>query len=96
MLSSQIYDIEIIRIDPVTDGSNLRALTDVRIEWVELRKCRVIQQVGQRAYVSPPQLETSRKSGSGYYPVAKICDSQRWKMATEMVLDDCRQKGIIT
>ena len=95
MLSSQIYDIEIIRIDPVTDGSNLRALTDVRIEWVELRKCRVIQQVGMRTYVSPPQLEPSRKSGS-YYPVAKICDKQRWKMATEMVLDDCRQKGIIT
>ena len=42
-MSFSDIDVEVIRISPVTHGSNLHALVDVRIGNIEIKNFRVIQ-----------------------------------------------------
>ena len=53
---------KVLKLRTVTTRGNLRALADVEVAvfgslWIKLYGCRIIQQVGQRAYVSLPQGE---------------------------------------
>ena len=95
-MSFSDIDVEVIRISPVTHGSNLHVLVDVRIGNIEIKNFRVIQQPGMRSYVSAPQMEYTRANGSkGYFPVVKICDKQKRQLVAEVVLKACRKSGMV-
>lgn len=54
----------VLKLRPVTNRGNLRALADVEISFeigasIIFRGCRVIQQDGQRPYVALPQVEAA-------------------------------------
>ncbi len=51
-------DITVIKIQPLTHTGNLRAFADVKIGPVEIKGFRVIQQPGQKAWVSVPQQQS--------------------------------------
>ncbi len=55
------------------DGAgNLKAFCDIRYAEVLICGCRIIQQPGQRAWVSPPQREQPGPDGKRqFYPVVK-------------------------
>jgi len=63
--------VEVLRLVPVHNRGNLQAFADVRVETpigiFIFRRCRVIQQPGQRAYVSLPQEEWTGRDGKRGY-----------------------------
>ncbi len=65
----------LIRVEnlKLLDGAgNLKAFCDIRYPEVLICGCRIIQQPGQRAWVSPPQREQSGSDGKRqFYPVVK-------------------------
>lgn len=62
---------------PVNGKGNLRAFADVEVNSTFiLHSCRVIQQPGQRPWVSMPQAEVLKDGQKLYYPIVKILDKQ--------------------
>lgn len=62
---------------PVNGKGNLRAFADVEVNSTFiLHSCRVIQQPGQRPWVSMPQAEVLKDGQKPYYPIVKILDKQ--------------------
>lgn len=62
---------------PVNGKGNLRAFADVGVNSTFiLHSCRVIQQPGQRPWVSMPQAEVLKDGKKLYYPIVKILDKQ--------------------
>jgi hypothetical protein len=47
-------NIEVLELRPVKKG-NLRAFATLAIRGIVIRDCRIVQQPGQPAWVSPPQ-----------------------------------------
>jgi DNA-binding cell septation regulator SpoVG len=66
-------EVSVVRLRPVAHSGNLRAF-HVRVGPLVLRSLRVIQQPGQRAYVSMPQVSDEE----GHYPLLK-CDDEALK-----------------
>lgn len=61
MLSQKI---EVIKINPVNGGGNLRAFVDIRLtDGTVIRGLRIVQQPGQKAWVSPPQRDWKDDEG---------------------------------
>lgn len=54
--------IEVIAIRPVPNG-NLRAFVSVRVGDITIHDCRIVQQPGQRPWVSLPQQEYTTRDG---------------------------------
>lgn len=60
--------IIIEKIKPIDKG-NLKAFVDIKLgDSIVINGCRIVQQPGQKAWVSMPQNEVEGK----YYPVVKI------------------------
>lgn len=63
--------VEVLRIVPVANRGNLQAFADVKLSTplgaFIFRRCRVIQQPNQRAYVSLPQEEWTGRNGKRGY-----------------------------
>lgn len=72
--------VAVLRIFPVQGRGNLRAFADVQLTTplgiFIFRRCRVIQQAGQRAYVSLPQEEWEGRDGKrGYTTLVTLPDA---------------------
>lgn len=78
--------VKVVSVRMVSNRGNLRALASVQIGPLQIHDFRVIQQEGQRAYVSAPQLEWKDGQGrSQYKPLLSYPES--WKDAiSEAVL----------
>lgn len=72
-------NIVVHSIHPVNDQGNLRAFADVTMDGDRSPRWRIIQQSGQRAWVSPPQITyDSRVTGETIYrPAISITKEQR-------------------
>jgi len=69
--------VRVVKLTPVDDKGNLRAFADVEVNSTFiLHSCRVIQQPGQRPWVSMPQAEVLKDGKKLYYPIVKILDKQ--------------------
>ena len=68
-------EVSVVRLRPVAHSGNLRAFADVRVGPLVLRSLRVIQQPGQRAYVSMPQVSDEE----GHYFPLITCDDEALK-----------------
>jgi DNA-binding cell septation regulator SpoVG len=75
--------IQVIKVKALESGGNLKAFVDVRIGAVVIRGCRVVQQPGQKAWVSMPQT----KSGEKYYAVVEIESEGLRNRVREVVLE---------
>jgi DNA-binding cell septation regulator SpoVG len=73
--------VEVTNIRAVPGGTgNLRAYASVKIGPLVIHDCRLIQQNGQRAWVSPPQSSWKTSSGeTKYKPLIEWPD--HWKDA---------------
>jgi DNA-binding cell septation regulator SpoVG len=62
--------IQVLKVKPLDNGGNLRAFASVRIGAVVIHSVRIVQQPGQKPWVSMPQT----KSGDPpkYYPIVEI------------------------
>lgn len=63
------------------DRGNLKAFVTVRIGPLTVRDFRIVQQPGQRAYVSAPQAEYEMNGQRRYKPLLEY--PQEWKEAIQ-------------
>lgn len=70
-------NVRVTRIKPVVGKGNLKAFIDIVIgDYISIHGCRVIQQEGQRPWVSMPQSEHVKDGQKKYYTVIKILDKR--------------------
>lgn len=77
--------IKVVATYPTAQAGTVKALANIMIgEALEIRGCKIIQQPGQKAWVSLPD----RKSpdGNGYFPVVKAHDARLMEAITAAVL----------
>jgi hypothetical protein len=72
--------VKILEVKPMERG-NLRAFVKIQIGPLVMSDFRIIQQPGQRAYVSPPQSEYEVSGKKRYKPLLEYPDV--WKDAIE-------------
>jgi len=69
--------IHITKITPMIGKGNLKAFVDIVIDdIISIYGCRVIQQEGQRPWVSMPQIEYQKNGQKKYFAVIKILDKK--------------------
>jgi len=69
--------IHIMKITPMIGKGNLKAFVDIVInDTISIYGCRVIQQEGQRPWVSMPQVEYQKNGHKKYFAVVKILDEK--------------------
>jgi hypothetical protein len=65
----------VLKVHPVTGAGALKAFVTVKVGCVEIDDCRVVQQDGQRAWCSLPQVPVRAKadgSGAGWRSIIRI------------------------
>ena len=83
-------NIQVLRVVKVTGGGNLRAFADVRVGEITICDCKVIQQLGQRAYVTGPQ----KQVGERWYPLVKMSGGLRDRVQA-CVLQEAVNRGLV-
>lgn len=66
--------IEIIALRPLPNGGSLKAFASVRLGGVTIHDCRVVQQPGQRPWVSLPQREYETDGQKKYSAVVELSE----------------------
>ena len=70
---------------------NLRGFAEVRIGEITICDCRIIQCVGQKAYVTGPQ----KQVGLRFYPLVRLSSDLREKVQA-VVINAALQMGLVT
>jgi DNA-binding cell septation regulator SpoVG len=84
--------IKVVSVHPTAQTGPIRAFVTITIgEALEIRGCKVIQQVGQRAWVSLP--DRKNEEGTGYFPIVKALDDRLKTAITAAVLEAWRNGG---
>ena len=75
--------VDVVKIRPIQGKGNLLAFASIQIAGkLILNDCRLIQQPGQKAWVSPPQNQYTDKEGkTKYTPLAEW--PKEWNEAIE-------------
>lgn len=81
------YDIEVISIKRLKDCRSLKAFASIRFGGIEIHGLRIVQQPGQKAWVSLPQVEYNRDGKKCYYPMITIHDKRLKAAITQAVLE---------
>jgi hypothetical protein len=50
-----MQQIEVLDLKPLEKPGNLKAFVSVQVHGITIRDCRIVQQPGQQAWLSPPQ-----------------------------------------
>lgn len=80
-----IKRIEVVALRPM-DRGNLKAFVSVRLGGVTIHDCRIVQQSGQRAWVSMPQREYADAEGQKKYSaVVELSDALK-KVVADLIL----------
>ena len=81
---AKLPKIRVVALRTLPDG-NVRAFVSVKIGPIVLHGFKVVQQPGQRAYVSLPQVEYNDASGKRRFsPLLELPDT--WKNALQVAI----------
>ena len=75
--------IRVVAVQPLAGAGNLKAFADVQIDGLTVKGFRVIQQSGQRAWVSVPQQQA--KDGR-YFNIVEFADKAELDLVRQAVL----------
>jgi DNA-binding cell septation regulator SpoVG len=81
--------IEVVQLRHLSGAGCLRALASVRLGGLVVHEFRIVQQPGQRAWVSPPQRPTRPRAdgtGSGWVALVEIPSKALKEKINEIVL----------
>lgn len=84
--------IEVLAIKPLQTAGNLRAFASIRIAGITVHDCRVVQQPGQRPWVSLPQREYVKDGQKKYSAIVELSDSLK-REAERAILAAWEQGG---
>ena len=74
-------------ITPVNDQGNLKAFVNVTVDGTTWNRCRIVQQPGQRAWLSLPQLSwTDPSTGEPIYRPAMTAPKETKEEVSKAVL----------
>jgi len=77
--------IEVVAIKPLSSSGNLRGFASIRMGGVTIHDCRVIQQPGQRAWVSMPQREYTKDGQKKYTAVVELSDGLKQQVSAAVL-----------
>lgn len=85
-------NIQVTSLKPanVPGQPNLRGFAEIKVGEITICDCRIIQQPGQRAYVSGPQ----KQVGTAFYPIVKMSSALKEKVQA-VVLDAATRARLI-
>jgi DNA-binding cell septation regulator SpoVG len=87
--------IEVLDLTALDKG-NLKAMASVRIgPSLVVHKCRVIQQPGQRAWVSMPQEQWQGRDGQPHYTALVELSGDLRRRVEQAVLQAARRQGLV-
>lgn len=96
MATTTAARIAIIALSAISAG-NLKALASVQIgPSLVVHKCRVIQQPGQRAWVSMPQERWDGADGQPRYTALVELSGGLKTRVEAVILDEALRQGVIT
>ena len=76
----------VLEIRENTKGGNLKAFADVKIGEIVIKDFRIVQQKGQKAWVSVPQLSYQSEAGETYYkPMVTLPDELKERVSFEVL-----------
>lgn len=85
-------NIQVIEVKPVNQG-NLKAFVSIQLEDIVFHDFRIIQQAGQRAWVSVPQSSWKNQNGKTCYkPLVELPASLK-EQVSKTVLDEWGNYG---
>ncbi|MGH7963611.1 MAG: septation protein SpoVG family protein [Candidatus Binatia bacterium] len=73
--------VQVLAIKPLSNAGNLRAFASVKLGDIIIHDCRVVQQPGQRAWVSLPQCEYTRDSEKKYAAIVELSDTLKRELS---------------
>jgi DNA-binding cell septation regulator SpoVG len=86
------YSVTCLQIRPVKTPGNLRAFADVQIGPLVVTGCRIVQQPGQAAWVSMPQVQADNGT---FYPCLRTDDDALRADVRERVLRAAASAGVL-
>lgn len=75
----------------VAGQPNLRAFAEIRVGEITICDCRIIQQPGQKAYVTGPQ----KQVGSNFYPIVRMSTALRDQVQS-IVIQAAMRANLVT
>jgi DNA-binding cell septation regulator SpoVG len=84
--------IEIISVKSIAGDGPLRAFASIRLDGVIIHDCRIIQQAGQRPWVSLPQREYTHDGQKKYAAVVELSEPLKREL-TRTVLAAWERRG---
>ena len=91
-ISLNPYSVTCLQIRPVKTPGNLRAFADVQLGPLVITGCRVIQQVGQAAWVSMPQAQAD---DGRFFPCLRTDDDALRQNVKDRVLRAAASAGVL-
>jgi hypothetical protein len=82
--------IKVLNVTRAVGHGNVRAWAVVKVGDITINDCKVIQQPGQRAYVTGPQ----KQVGDRWFPLVSMTSSLRQRVQAE-VLDAAERAGLV-
>jgi len=73
--------IELVQVFKLPTSGNLKAYIQIKVGEITICDCRVIQQVGQRAYISGPQ----KAHNGGFVPLVKMSQSLKQRVEEAII-----------
>ena len=92
IISRDCYSVTCLQIRPVKTPGNLRAFADVAIGPLVVTGCRVIQQPGQRPWVSMPQAQAD---DGRFFPCLRTDDDALRQNFKDRVLRAAASAGVL-
>jgi DNA-binding cell septation regulator SpoVG len=94
-VSTKPSSIQVVELTAIAKG-NLKAMASVRIgPSLTLHKCRVIQQPGQRAWVSMPQEAWTGNDGKPHYTALVELLGDLRSRVEQAILAEAQRQGMI-
>ena len=84
--------IDVVAIKPLTKAGNLKAFASVRLGGVTIHDCRIVQQPGQRPWVSLPQREYEKDGQKKYSAIIELTEPLKREVC-RMVLAAWEREG---
>ena len=79
-------EVSVLELWLPREEGNLKAYANVKVGPWTVRKCRLVRQEGQRAYVALPHCKVA---DGGYMPVLQLEDGDLKKAIENAVLEAC-------
>jgi DNA-binding cell septation regulator SpoVG len=74
-------NVEVVAIRPLTNSGDLRAFVSIKIDNITTHDLRIVQQPGQRVWISMPTREYRQHEQRRFSPVVELSESPKYEVS---------------